>query len=83
MLSRVEVLELVNPVQHIGHQFLEKHTRCNANFPAEFPRHRVGQVTDVGIVTPLGDTRRCWRMLHEDGADFAADQAQPVKVKRR
>src|SRR2546428_9624803 len=81
MLSRVEVLELVNPVQHIGDEFLEKNARCNANFAAEFPRHSVCQVTDIDIVTPLGDTRRCWRMLHEDVADFVADQAQPVKVE--
>src|SRR2546428_4801375 len=56
---------------------------CNANFAAEFPRHSVCQVTDIDIVTPLGDTRRCWRMLHEDVADFVADQTQPVKVESR
>jgi len=83
MLSRMEILELINPVQHVGDQFLEKNAWCNANFPAEFPRHSLGQVTDVGIITPLGNTRRCWRMLHEDRADFVPDQAQPVKVESR
>jgi hypothetical protein len=83
VLSRVEILELINPVQDIGDEFLEKNAWCNANFPPEFPRHCVGQVTDVGIVTPLGNTRRGWRMLHENSADFVADKAQPVKVESR
>ena len=83
MLSRVEVLELVNPVQDIGDEFLEKNARCNANFPPEFPRHRVCQVTDIGIVTPLGNPHHSRRMLHENSADFVADEAQPVKVESR
>jgi hypothetical protein len=58
VLSRVEVLELIYPVQDIGDEFLEKNARCNAHFPPEFPRHRVGQVTDIGVITPLGNTHR-------------------------
>src|SRR5262245_25212863 len=83
VLSRVEVLKLINPVQHIGDEFLEEDAWCNANFPAEFPRHSVCQVTDIDIVTPLGNTHRCWHMLHEEVASFVADQAQPVKIKSR
>ena len=83
MSSRVEVLELVNPIQHISDEFLEKNAWCNANFPTEFPRHSLCQVTYICIVTPLGDTRCGGCVLHEDVADFVADQAQPVKVESR
>src|ERR1035438_8045811 len=49
MLSRVEVLKLVNPVQNVRDQLLEKQARGNAHLASELPRYSSCQADDEFI----------------------------------
>ena len=50
---RVEVGELVDPVEDLADQLLQEKARCHPDAAAQPPGHRVGQVGDVSIVDNL------------------------------
>ena len=58
MLARVEVLELVDPVQDVGDQLLQEHPGRDADLAAERPGDRIGEVGDVGVVDEARDPVR-------------------------
>ena len=63
MLARVEVGELVDAVQHVGHELLEEDPRRDPDLAAELPRHGVGQVADIIVAAQVGDSLGCMGML--------------------
>ena len=55
VLPWVEVRELVNAVQHIGDQLLQKNPRGYADFAAQAAGHGLGQIPDVAVVARRRD----------------------------
>src|SRR5580704_5205553 len=55
MAARVEVGELVHPVQDIGDELLQEHPGRDPDLPAQRPGHRVRELTHVGVVYDLDD----------------------------
>ena len=47
MQARVEIGELVDPVQHVADQLLEEDPRRHADLAAQLPRHGAGQLGDI------------------------------------
>ena len=63
MGTRVEILELVDPVQDIGNKLLEEDTGRHPDLAAQLPRHGVGQLRDVIVITQdlnAPEHRACW-----------------------
>ena len=83
MLSRLEVLELIDTVQDIGHEFFEEDPRGHADLAAEPSGHGLSQFLDVCVIAGRGDSLRGLGVLLEDVADLAADLAEPFEVKAR
>jgi hypothetical protein len=52
---RVEIGELVDAVQQVGHQLLEEQPRRHADLAAQLARHRPRQRVDAGVVRELAD----------------------------
>ena len=56
--TRVEILMLVNAIEHVGDELLEKQPRGNPDFPAEAAGDSGGEGCDVGVVDDDWDA---WR----------------------
>ena len=81
MAARVEVSELVNPVQDIGDQLLEEHPRRDPDLPAQRPGHRVGELPDVAVVDGLHDAIRLIGPGRVQVAHLRAQGQQRVPVE--
>ena len=81
MPARVEVGELVDPVQDVGDQLLQEHPRRDPDLPAQRPGHRVRQLPDVGVVDGLHDAVRLIRPGRVQVAHLRAQAQQRVPVE--
>lgn len=50
VLPRVEVVELVDPVQHVPYQLLQEEARCHPHLAAERTADRMGEFGDIGVI---------------------------------
>src|SRR4051812_24631475 len=67
--ARVEVLEELDPVEHVCDELLQEESRCNARASAQLAPNRPGQVPDVGIVYNRVDPVGILGTSSEDVAD--------------
>ena len=59
VLARVEVGELVDPVEHVGDELLEEHAAgATPTLPPSAAGDRAGQLGDVGVVDESADPVR-------------------------
>jgi hypothetical protein len=55
----IEVGELVDPVQHVLHEFAQEDPWCDADPAARLSGDRLRQVADVGVVDGRADAIGC------------------------
>src|SRR2546423_1664344 len=48
--SWIEILELIDPVEYVGDELLEEHSRCDADSAPKCSGHCISQGPDVGII---------------------------------
>ena len=80
MKTRVEIGELVDSVQNVADQLLEKNPRRHPDLASQLPGDRTGQVRDIPVITQTLDTLRAAGVLAIDIANFAADQPSRSRV---
>ena len=77
--ARVEVLEELDTVEHVGDELLQEESRRNARASAELTPNRPGQVPDVGVVDngvdPVG--------IFGAGGEDVADPGTELHERRR
>ena len=78
MSSRVEIRELVDPVQDIGDEFLEEDARRHPDLAAKLSCDRGRQVCDISIIAQKPHSIRASGMLAVDIANLAADKTEPL-----
>src|SRR5947209_5169824 len=74
----VEVDELIDTVEHIAHELLEEHARCDAYLAAELAGDGAGQELDIRVVATRSNPFRVASTGRVEIADATTDFAEPV-----
>lgn len=83
VFSRVEVRELIDAIQHIADQLLEKHAGRNADSTTQLARDSSRELGDIGVVDKAAHSICIPRLLKVNVPRPAADLAQQVEVEAR
>src|SRR4051794_23721699 len=57
VLPRVEVWELINPIENVCDKLLQEYARCNSDSASKRARDCVCKIGDVSVVNHLVDSR--------------------------
>ena len=81
VLPRIEIGVLIDTIQHVGDELLEKQSRGNADPAAQLASHGRGQRSDIGIVDEAVDPLRHLTLLAINFPDLGPDVAKLVEVE--
>ena len=81
MVSRIKLGELINSVQDISYELLQKDPRGHADFAAEGPGDDVGEIADVRVIHSAFHPTRIGRPASIKVSDLGAQGDKSYAVK--
>ena len=81
--TRVEVLELIDPIQEFPDEFLQEDAWGHTNPPAELARHRVCQARDQRVIAHVANSLSGSNVLTEDVTNSTTHLAEFSQVECR